>query len=311
MANETIINSTLMSNSTGACSGFAGCSPLTLAAAYGGGGIVVIVAGGLLCKVALKGIIQLGKKLNQYFHGYQYRNDTHHVSELLMCGGGILMANSGMSHPYVTLTIAGVTIAANFALLRYSPSTRGLEPASNEPLIIDDSSAHYLDAENCLFTVPPGSISCHSIGAALELMKTTETYRRNHRQALENKNAQYIRNYYTQHPLGQVDLTRGFDFGGNAKNLMDLKYGIGSANPTQEQLDCRSALLETWGVGLEHPQSLRHPAIPGVPLSVDQLSGWLTDIRQKVYTQSQLTQGSVAHIPTAIHEDQSAIRADQ
>jgi hypothetical protein len=285
-------------------SDFSGCSPLTLAAAYGGGGIVVFAAGGLLCKVAYNGVIQLGKKVNQYFHGYQYRNDTHHMSELLMLGGGALMATSGVSHPYVTLAIAGVTVASNFALLRYSPSTRGLEPESSEPLIIDESSAHYLDAENCLFTVEPNAISCHSIGAALELMKTSETYRRTHRQDLENKSAEFIRAFYTAHPLGQVALKVGFDFGGNAKNLMELKYGVVSANPTQEQLDCRKALLETWEVGSEHPQPLRHPPIPGVPLSADQLSGWLQDIRQKLYTQSQQPHGSVAQTPTATHDDQ-------
>jgi len=296
----------LTSNSTVMGADFSGCSPLTLAAAYGGGGIVVFAAGGVLCKAAYNGVIQLGKKVNQYFHGYQYRNDTHHVSELLMLGSGALMATSGTSHPYVTLAIAGVTVAANFALLRYSPSTRGLEPESSEPLIIDESSPHYLDAENCLFTVDPNAISCHSIGAALELMKTTETYRKNHRLALENKSAEFIRDYYTHHPLIQTDHAVGFDFGGYAKYLMDAKYGkvIVKANRTQEQNDCRDALMKTWKDGSEHPQSLRHPPIPGVPLSADQLSGWLQDIRQKVYTQTKLEADSVAQTPTVEHPDQ-------
>lgn len=264
-----------------------GCSTGTLVAVGVGGAACVVGAAGLYClgSIAKRKIIGLVHTVNHFMHGYQLPNSTVLAINLLTGIGSVLVGSTiGLGYPsYAPLTIAGVTALANCAICRYLASTRPLEPTEAEPLVIQPTSSLHLDAETCLFAVNPNKISVHSVGAALELMKTTTQYRTERRMYLENMTAQQIRDYYADpaHPLPNAQ-TLPIDFGGNAKNLLDQKYGIGvtAANLTQQQLRNRHDLLESAGPDEDHPRAIRHPAIPGVPLSETQITGWLTDIRE-------------------------------
>lgn len=269
------------SNTLNSVNTLSGCTPKTLLFAAGKGIAVCAMMGGTIYVGSLvkRGVIQLAKKVIQFWPRHQFPNGTVLESELLTVGGTLLMSMSGLSHPYLTIACAGITAAANYVLFRNSMTTH--EPEEGEPITINGSSPLNIDAENCLFTIPPNQISCHSAGAALELLKTTPAYRSAHRVDLENRNAQQIRDYFGSHPLLPTQILHNFDCGGQALNLLNVKYGIGSPKLTLQQVENRSALLATWG----HP--LRHPRIPGVPLSEDQLSGWLTDIRKQIYTEAQ------------------------
>jgi hypothetical protein len=281
-------------------SGFiSGCSTGTLVGAAGVGAIALVGVGGLcyLGSLAKRGIVRLAHKVDQFRQAYQFRNDIVLATNFVTAGGAWLATTTGMSHPYLSLAVAGATAAADIAMLRYASSTRSLDPVGSAPIVIDASSSIHLDAETCLFTLPRNKISCHSVGAALELMKTTTAYQTAHRQDLENLTAQEIRQYFAQHAPLITDMVAHFDFGGAAKSLFDLKYGIGAARLTEQQLSNRVALIETMGDDKEHPRQLRHCIIPGVPLSEAQLSGWLMDIRQQVYTESQQSTEAPAAVP--------------
>lgn len=270
-----------------------GCSTETLVSVGVGGAACVMGAAGLYClgSFAKRKIVGLVHNGNHFMQGYQLRNDAVLAINLLAVVGGVLVGSTiGLGYPsYAPLTIAGVTTLANCAICRYLASTRPLEPAEAEPVVIQPTSSLHLDADSCLFSVNPNKISVHSVGAALELMKTMLQYRTDHRRYLENMTAQQIRDYYADpaHPL-PIAHTLSIDFGGNAKNLLDQKYGIGvtAANLTQHQLKNRHDLLESVGADEDRPRAIRHPAIPGVPLSETQITGWLMDIRQQLSTEN-------------------------
>ena len=219
-------------------------------------------------------------------NAYQSRYDI--ASKFLYWVGGGLMATSGLSYPNVTMGIGLATIAADIALRRYSPPMHSLDSAQCKPLIIDEHSPHHLDypdPQYVGFTLPRLKVCCTSVGAALEISKTSLEFRRLHRckEGMENCSAPEVRAYLASH-LRSAYIVPEFDLGGVAQELLEQKYGVDDESlkngMTIEQIHRRAALLKTMGDDPEHPREIQHSAMAG--LTEKQLSGWLMRIRSKI-----------------------------
>jgi len=275
-----------------------GCSIGTMVG-YGILGVVATVGAGGICYVAShvkRKFIEFKNILGSWRTSYQVRNDILLASHLVTAGGVCLV--NAIDDPRLKMGIGCATLGLNYALIRSSVTTRPMNPVKGEPLVIHPDSHLYFNAQNCLFAIPtttdpnpnPGSlITVDSAGAALEIKKISMHDRVRHRFHLENKSAQQICFYYAAHP--EIIPLAGFDFGANAKSILYQKYGLSvdgaKVELTELQSQRRSELLTTLGSNPEKPQQLRHPAIPGVPISEDQLSGCLMLIRGLVYAEEQ------------------------
>jgi hypothetical protein len=295
----------LAANATGTGSamvGSLGCStPVLVGAAVGG---VSCVAGGsyLLWSVISKTVnkvCDLASKLYQYSTNFSYRNDTVHYSQLVgVSGCALMLMAGGYDNPMATVLVGSATLAAEIAVLRLASSMRGTMP---------EFSPHHLDGVTGVkfgvqTVADPQSqsttISCDSVGKALELLKTNLTYRRRHIRDFEGHDVHAVRAYYAAHPLVGLDMAldeagEEINLASYAKELLWRKYGLHPDDPknraelTPAQQANRKSLLETMGTNKKNPKPLIFPPSPTLGITGQQLTEWLTDIRERVYAETK------------------------